>query len=180
MPKKIRKASDLGGFNIYQDPKKGTVLYDWLTKKGYQLTSSDVGKYSLSQAFLPVAVVLIYILVVFVKMKWTPAIIIAVIAYIAMRIIYRIRFLNKLPFIENYKRPDDGNIFLNASKKYSKVRLILLIILALALIGVTVAYLLTSQLGQLEKVGIIALIVAAVAMLGFAIIALLLKNKNNC
>ena len=115
MPKKIRKASDLGGFNIYQDPKKGTVLYDWLTKKGYQLTSSDVGKYSLSQAFLPVAVVLIYILVVFVKMKWTPAIIIAVIAYIAMRIIYRIRFLNKLPFIENYKRPDDGNIFLNAS-----------------------------------------------------------------
>lgn len=179
MPKKIRKASDLGGFNIYQDPKKGTVLYDWLTKKGYQLTSSDVGKYSLSQAFLPVAVVLIYVLVVLVKLDWIPSILIAIVAYIVMKIVYRIKFLNKLPFIENYKRPDDGNIFINASKKYSKARLILLIILALALIGVTVAYLLTSSLGQIEKIGVVVLIVAAIAMLGFATIALIIKNKDN-
>lgn len=179
MAKKKRKASELGGFNIYQDPKKGTVLYDWLTKKGYQLTSSDVGKYSLSQAFLPVAVVLIYVLVVFAKMAWTPSIIIAIVAYIAMRIAYRICFLNKLPYIENYKRPDDGNIFINASKKYNKVRLILLIVLALALIGVTVAYLLTTSLNQLEKVGIIALIIAAVAMLIFASVSLSIQKKNN-
>lgn len=179
MPKKIRKASDLGGLNIYQDPKKGTVLYDWLTKKGYQLTTSDVGKYSLSQAFLPVAIVLIYVLVTMFKLEWIPSIIIAVIAYIVMKIVYRITFLNKLPFVENYSRPDDGNIFINASKKYTKIRLILLIILALALIGVTIAYLLTSKLVGLEKYGIIALIVAAVAMLGFAVIALIIKNKDN-
>lgn len=179
MAKKIRKASDLGGFNIYQDPKKGTVMYDWLTKKGYQLTTSDVGKYSLSQAFLPVAVVLIYVLVVFAKLGWKTSILIAIAAYIVMKVIYRITFLNKLPYVENYQRPDNGNIFLNASKKYSKARLILLIILAVALIGVTIAYLLTSELAGLEKYGIIALIVAAVAMLGFATISLVLKKNNH-
>ena len=45
MPKNnITKASDLSGLFIYQDPKKGTVYYDILTKKGYVLTSSDVKK----------------------------------------------------------------------------------------------------------------------------------------
>ena len=70
-----RKASELRGLSIYQDPKKGTIYYDWLTKKGYQLTSSDVGTYSLSQAFLPVAIVLAYGLYRFFSMDIKNAII---------------------------------------------------------------------------------------------------------
>ena len=177
--KKQKKASELKGFNIYQDPKKGTVLYDWLTRKGYQLTTSDVGTYSLSQAFLPVSVVLVYGLYRFFKMDMYKAIIISIIAYIVMRLIYRIKFLNKLPAIENYKRPDDGNIFQNAAKKYSKARLILLIILAVALVGVSIAYLLTSELGNIEKIGMYLLTAAASAMFLFGLIALIIKKNDK-
>ena len=180
MPKKIRKVSELKGLNIYQDPKKGTVLYDFITKKGFQLTTSDIGGYSLSQAFFPVAIVLVYILYQFVKLDMVKSIIISVIAYIAMRLIYRFKFLNKLPYVENYQLPDNGNIFINAANKYPRIRLILLAILAVALVGVTIAYLLTVELGNIERIGIIVLIIGSFALLLFSLITLSIqKQKNN-
>lgn len=179
MPKNNRKITDLKGLNIYHDPKKGTILYDYLTKKGYQLTTSDIGKYSLSQGFLPVAVVIAYALYNFAKLDMGRSIILALIAYVVMRAIYRFAFLNKLPFIPNYKRPDDGKFFLNAAKNYSKIRLIAIAILAVILIGVTITFLLISELQQLEKIGIILLIVASIAVLGFALITLSIKKNND-
>lgn len=180
MPKKIRKVSELKGLNIYQDPKKGTVLYDFITKKGFQLTTSDIGGYSLSQAFFPVAIVLVYILYQFVKLDMVKSVIISVIAYIAMRLIYRFKFLNKLPYVENYQLPDNGNIFINAANKYPRIRLILLAILAVALVGVTIAYLLTVELGNIERIGIIVLIIGSFALLLFSLITLSIqKQKNN-
>ena len=180
MPKKIRKVSELKGLNIYQDPKKGTVLYDFITKKGFQLTTSDIGGYSLSQAFFPVAIVLVYILYQFAKLDMVKSVIISVIAYIAMRLIYRFKFLNKLPYVENYQLPDNGNIFINAANKYPRIRLILLAILAVALVGVTIAYLLTVELGNIERIGIIVLIIGSFALLLFSLITLSIqKQKNN-
>jgi len=177
MAKQTKKASDLKGLNIYQDPKKGTVLYDFITKKGYQLTTSDVGKYSLSQAFLPVAVVLTYGLYSFGNLNMRASIIISIIAYILMRLIYRFKFLNNLPYIENYQLPDNGNIFINASKKYSKLRLIALMVLALALTVLTIIYLLTSNLSGIEYYGVIALVVISILLLVFATITLIIQNK---
>ena len=179
MPKRLRKATELKGMNIYQDPKHGTILYDWLTKKGYQLTTSDVKWYGLSQGFLPIAAILAYICYVTVKVNLVSSIIIGLIAYLVMRMLYRFRFLNNLPCVENYARPNKGNIFLNASKNYSKSRLILLVLLALALIGVTVAYLLTSNPQGPEKIGIYILLAAAIAMFGFATISLIIKKNNE-
>lgn len=179
MPKNNRKVSDLKGLNIYHDPKKGTILYDWLTKKGYQLTTSDIGKYSLSQAFLPVAIVLVYFFYNYIKLDIVRSVILSLIAYVLMKLAYRFLFLNKLPFIPNYKRPDEGKFFINAAKNYSKIRLIIIIILSIILIGVTVVFMLTSKLQQLETIGIILLIVAAVALLGFAIITLSVKKNND-
>ena len=174
-----RKASELRGLSIYQDPKKGTIYYDWLTRKGYQLTSSDVGTYSLSQSFLPVAIVLAYGLYRFFSMDIKNAIIGGIIGYLVMKLIYRFAFLNKLPFIENYQRPDKGNIFKNAANTYSKIRLILLSVFAVALVGVTIAFVLTTELGTIEKIGMYILIVAAVAVSAFGIIALIIKRNGN-
>ena len=179
MPKKIRKVSELKGLNIYQDPKKGTVLYDFITKKGFQLTTSDIGGYSLSQAFFPVAIVLVYILYQFVKLDMVKSVIISVIAYIAMRLIYRFKFLNKLPYVENYQLPDNGNIFINAANKYPRIRLILLAILAVALVGVTIAYLLTVELGNIERIGIIVLIIGSFALLLFSLITLSIQKQKD-
>lgn len=178
--KKQRKASELKGFNIYQDPKKGTILYDWLTRKGYQLTSSDVGKYMLSQAFLPVSVVLVYGFYSLFHMIMFKAVIAGCISYVVMRMLYRILFLNKLPVIENYERPDNGNIFQNAAKKYSKQRLIILIILALALIVITCIYLFTNkQIPSYEKIGMYILVIAAIALFLFGLISLSFKKNDK-
>lgn len=179
MPKRQQtKASELKGMNIYQDPKHGTVLYDRFTKKGYQLTTSDVKWYGLSQAFLPVAIVLGYVLFAMVKLDIVPSIVISLIAYIVMRFIYRVKFLNTLPFVENYK-PNDTNIFANAAKNYSKPRLLLLTILAVALIGVTIAYLISLNPQGGERIGMYILLVASIAMFGFGLISYIYKKNNN-
>lgn len=176
--KKQRKASDLRGLNIYQDPKRGTIWYDYLTRKGYQLTSAEVGKYSLSQGFLPVAIVITYFVYRYTNFDIVRSIIIGVIAYVFMRMLYRVLFLNKLPAIDNYERPDKGNLIVNAAKNYSSIRLKILIVMALGLIGVTVAYILLYKPTGTEKIAMIILIVASVAMLLFPIIVLANKKKN--
>lgn len=177
--KKGRKASDLKGLNIYQDPKKGTIWYDYLTKKGFQLTSAEVGKYSLSQAFLPVSIILIYFLYKFVNLDIYKSVIISIIAYVVMRMLYRVLFLNKLPVIENYDRPDKGNLIINAAKNYSSIRIKLLIILSVILIGVTIAYIVIYKPIGIEKVGMILLALAAIVMLIFSIVVLSNKKKIN-
>ena len=89
------------------------------------------------------------------------------------------KFLNKLPYIENYTRPDKGNVFTNAAKTYSKQRLMVLITLAVALIGVTIAYLIGVNPQGSERIGIYVLLVGAVILLGFATISLIYKKDNH-
>lgn len=179
MPKNNRKVTDLKGLNIYHDPKKGTILYDFITKKGFQLTTSDIGKYSLSQAFLPVAVVLVYFLYNFIKLDIVRSIILSLIAYVIMRAAYRVFFLNKLPFIPNYKRPDDGKFFTNVAKNYSKIRLIIIGVLALILVAVTASYIIFEKPMGSERIGMYLLTAASVGMMAFAIIALIVKGKQK-
>lgn len=180
MPKRNeKKASELKGLNIYQDPKHGTVLYDWLTKKGYQLTTSDVKTFGLSQAFLPVAIVLTFFCYSTLKLNFIPSILIGAIAYFVMRLIYRIKFLNNLPFIDNYKKPDNGNIFKNMANNYSKIRLITLLILAVALVGVTGSYLILNSPQGNEKITIIFLLIASIFVMLLALISLIVKKRSN-
>ena len=177
--KKQIKASELKGMNIYQDPKHGTILYDWLTKKGFQITSLDAKWVGFSQAFLPVTVVIAYGLNVLVKLPIINSIIIAAIAYVVMKLIYRVKFLNNLTSIDNYKRPDNGNLFEGAAKNYSKTRLILLIVLSLALIAVTVAYLISLKPQGSEKIAFVILLLCAAIMFIFSLVSLIKKKKQN-
>lgn len=177
--KKQIKASELKGMNIYQDSKHGTVYYDWLSKKGFQLTTSDVRWYNLSQAFLPITVVIMYACNVLFKLTISASIIIGLIAYVVMRMVYRFKFLNSLPCIENYKTPGEGNVFTNTAKNYSKARLILLTILSIALIGVTIAYIILEKPEGIAKIGMYVLTVAAGAMLVFSGISLIIKEKGS-
>ena len=179
MPRRQRKASELTGINIYQDPKHGTVLYDWITKRGYQLTSSDVKWYNISQSFILIGIICAYACFVLFKFDLVPSIIIGAIVYFIVRMIYQIKFLNNLPYIENYTRPDKGNIFTNAAKTYSKQRIIVLIVLAVALFGVTLAYLIGVNPQGSERIGIYILLVGSIILLGFAIITLIYKKNNH-
>lgn len=172
------KANELKGINIYQDPKYGTVYYDWLTRKGYRINNIDTKWYNFSSFFLPVAIVTAYGCYAILKFYLLPSIIIAALAYVIMKMIYRFKFINTLPVIENYKRPDNGNIFKNAASTYNKTRLVILLILAVALVAVTLVYLFVEKPVGNERLGIYALVVASVGMLLFSIITLLVQNKK--
>lgn len=175
------KASELTGFNVYQDPKHGTVVYDWISKKGFQLTTSDVRWYTLSQAFLPVAIVLIYICYSLFKLQMLPSIIIGIVSYIVMKVLYRVKFLNTLPCVENYKRPNNSNLVENAAEKYSKIRLIILLVLSIALVSVSTIYYIFSQdpMSNVEKIGVLVMIVASIGLLLFTLITLIVQKKKQ-
>lgn len=177
--RKQTKASELKGMNIYQDPKHGTVYYDWLTRKGYQLTTSDVKWYQISQGFLPIAVIVAYVCNVLIHLTLSASIIIGLIAYVLMKMVFRLKFLNTLPFVENYKKSNKDNIFQNAAKNYSKQRLAVLAILAVALVGCTIAYILLEKPTGTAMIGMYVLLIAAVAMAIYSIVALIIKKKND-
>ena len=94
-----KRIADIGGINIYHDPKKGTVMYDWLTKRGYQLTNQDMSKYSLSVSFFPMAIIIGYVSYAMIGVELIPSLVIALISYIAMKLIFRFTTLNKLPYM---------------------------------------------------------------------------------
>lgn len=173
------KASELKGIGIYQDPKKGTIIYDWLTKKGYQITTSDVGTYTVSKAFFPIGIITFYLFHNMIGVKTLTSLIIAVAIYIALKIIYRIKFLNNLPAIENYKRPGGSNIFDNAAAQYTKKSMIVVIVMSIALIILSIIYIKTTQLDTIELIGFILLTLAAILLFIYFVIALIKKNRGN-
>ena len=177
--RKNRKASELKGIGVYQDPKKGTILYDFLTKKGYQITTSDVPNYTISKSFLPVAVIIFYILYVMIKLDFVKSIVIAVVSYVVMRILYRVKFLNKLPYIENYVRPDSEGLLTRTARDYSYMRLNLLSIMSFAIVILSIIYIKTTELETIKYYGFLLLTLAAVLMFIFSTTAFIIKRKNN-
>lgn len=177
MPKNIKKAKNLKGLSIYQDKYHGTVYYDFFTKNGYVIEDDDVKTYTLSIAFLPLAIVLFYFLFQF-KINVLVALAIAIGFYVVAQIIYRFAFLYKLECIENYKSEKSGNAIDNLTSNYSKPRLIVLVIFLIALVVVTAAYILTSDFEGATLTALWILVAATFIFLLIVIYALIRKNKN--
>lgn len=176
MPRKVQKAKDLKGLFIYQDEHHGTVYFDIFSRNGYVLTSKDVRWYTLSIMFLPVAIILFYFALQFTS-NFAMALVIAIGFYIACLIIYRFAFLYKLPCVENYNITKRKGIVENLSKNYSKQRLIVLIVMLVALFGLTIAYALTSGYEGLILYGLWGLVAVTFIFLIIVILALIKKEK---
>ena len=174
-----KKASELKGIGIYQDPKKGTILYNFITKKGYQLTSGDVPNYSLSKSFLPIAIIVFYILNVMLRVDSLKSLIAGISFYIIMRIVYHIKFLSKLPCIENYQRPEGSGLFQRAANDYSYMRLNLLAVMSLLIVILTIIYIKTTELDTIKYYCFLLLTLGAVVMMAFSIISMIVKSKNK-
>lgn len=175
MPKNVRKAKDLKGLNIYQDRHHGTVYYDFVTKNGYILCNEDVRKYILSVAFFPVAIVIFYFSLQL-KLSTLTSALIAIGFYIIAQIVYRFAFLYKLPCVENYNKSNNTNFIDNLSEKYSKPRLIVLIVFLIALIATMSLYILTSDFIKNIQIALWMLVALVFVFLIITIIAL--KNKK--
>lgn len=175
MPKNIKKAKNLKGLSIYQDKYHGTVYYDIFTKNGYLITDDDVKTYTFSIAFLPLAIVLFYFMIQF-KVNVMLSLVVSLGFYVIAQLIYRFAFLYKLECIENYKSEKNGNAIDNLTSNYSKPRLIVLTVFLVALVGVTIAYILTSNFEGATLTALWILVAATVIFLLIVIYALIRKK----
>ncbi len=180
MPKRrIIKASDLSGIFIYQDPKKGTIYYDILSRKGYILTSSDVSTYTIYTAMLPLCLVLALMCVQLFHVNYLAAGIIFLALYLIAAMWFRFTFFYKLPVAQRFKPVKKENVFLYMARGYSKQRLLILIFLLLALSILMPFY---ARQEHFEGINLYAAyLLAAATFVGFIIttVSLIIKNKNN-
>lgn len=175
MPKNIKKSKELKGLFIHQDKYHGTVYYDIFTKNGYILSDEDVKLYTWSIAFLPLTVILFYFLLQFGIETYT-SLAISIGFYIIAQIIYRFMFLYKLPCVEKYNKEKNGNIIDSLTSQYSKPRLIVLLVFLIALIGVTIAYILTSEFTGIIRIALWVLV--GLTFIFFIIILIALTKKK--
>ncbi len=177
--KRIIKASDLSGIFIHQDPKRGTIYYDILSRKGYILTSSDVRMYSLYSAMLPLCILAVALSVSLFGLSYISAIILFAALYLLTAIVFRFLFFSKLPVAENWKPARPQNIFLYFARGYSKQRLIILVILLL-LLGILMP--LYGRIENYEGANLIGSdLLGAIALTGCIIIliSLIIKIRND-
>ena len=177
--RRILKASDLNGIAIYQDPKKGTVYYDYLTGRAFSLCSQDAKTYMLYEACLPVSILVASIIYVLFQTKGLTAIIIGVFVYLALKLAFRIFFFWKLPEIKNWQKPKKDNLILRMANRYSKTRLIILLVCLLLLTVCMILYARMENMQGLLLFAMYGLSVVTFAGAVLTIIALVVQAKNN-
>lgn len=177
--RRIVKASDLSGLFIYQDPKRGTVYYDILSRKGFILTSSDVKTYTLYTAMLPLCMIAALLCTSFFHITYVSALLIFIALYLLAAIAFRIFFFYKLPEAENWKPRKRDNIIVSMATNFSKARLIILIFLLLALTVLMPAYAVIEKLDgfNLYASYILAFLTAIGSIIAF--LALIRKVKDE-
>ena len=170
--------NEIKGLNIIHDPKHGTIFYDFVSKKGYQLVQRDVPAYSMSALFLPIAVLIFYLLSSLFKVPTLYAIGIGIISYIFMKVLWRIRFLRNLPYIDNYNKPENFSYIENITNQYSKGQITILIICSILLALLSFLYIKINDLETLDIIGYSILSIVSLAV-GIFFIYIAIKKKES-
>lgn len=177
--RRIIKAKDLGGINIFQDPKRGTIFYDFITKKGYILTSSDVKTYTIFSAMLPLCIIVAFAAASLFSFNYAIAILIFLALYIAVEITFRLMFFYKLPVAENWHSLKKENIIVSMARNFNNVRLIILIIMLVLLTALMPLY---ANMEKLQGINLYACyLISLITFAGtvISIMALITRIKNN-
>ena len=177
--RRIIKASDLSGFSIFQDPKRGTVFYDIVSRKGYILTTSDVRMYTLYTSMLPLSIICACLAMSMFNLGYVSTILIFAAIYLLAFMAFRFTFFWKLPEAERWKPVKKESVFLYLARGYSKNRLIILIFLLLAISILMPLYAIIENRTGIDLYG--SYILGAGTFIGMiiVIISLVLKIKNN-
>lgn len=128
---------EIKGSFIYKDEKNRTIYSNPFMKNyGYQLFASDNKKFSLYQMRLPATVLVIVSIIVFFD-NYLVALLSGISLYLISTIIFLFVYLPKQTRV-NFDKPK-MNSFINKSvEKQTNFRLILILIAALALSGLTI------------------------------------------
>lgn len=139
MANRSLKASELTGRHIYQTSNK-TVYADLFTKNyGYIISDDDVDTYNSYSLRLFESILGFALLLFVTKSNIVIAFLISLLAYIVISLLFYLRFLKKLPKIENFKKEKKDNYIVSTAKEMSAAR-ILVLSLILILFAAAVIY----------------------------------------
>ena len=177
--KKMVKASDLSGISIFQDPKRGTVFYDYLTKRAYNITTSDVRGYVVYSSMLPLCLAAAFAMMSLFSLDYLSTLLIFLVTYLFVEILFRVLFLSKLPYIENWKPIKRDNLVVSMARKYPKLNLIILILLFIALTILMPLYAKVINMDDFNKYASYIISVCTACGAVISVMALYTKSKNN-
>lgn len=170
MANKKLQAKDLIGLSIYHDPKYGTIFYDVLSKKAYQLINQDVKNYNIYTAMMPLCAVAAYVCNLWFKMPFIGCIIVFAVLWLISEIAARYMFFYKLPVLNNWKKFKKEGIIESMAKNYTGLRLI---ILTLLLITVAVVMVLNARYEHFEGANLYGSYIISAGALIFAVVAII-------
>lgn len=179
MPKNNLKPKDLVGLSIYQDPKRGTIWYDFITKRAFVITNSDVKNYMVYTSMFSICILVAFAFMSFFSLNYVDALIVFVVSYILLMILFRIFFFYKLIEVEGYKPPQREDLITMMANNYSKSRLTVLIFLLLALSILMPLYAINENMTSVNRYG--SYVLSAIAVIGIilSVLALLKQRKLN-
>ena len=178
MANNIPKAKDLSGLSIYQDPKKGTIFYDFFTGRSFLISNSDVKTYMLSTMILPVCVLLTFLIKSFISLNLVKSILLFIVLFVIAEILFRVLFVYKLTEIEDYRPPKKEGIINFMAANYSRTRLIVLLILLLLLTIMMPLYAHVSNFQGGDLYVTYAVSLAAIAGMVLSILAIIRQSKK--
>ena len=179
MPKNNLKPKDLVGLCIYQDPKKGTIFHDFLTRRSFIITNSDVKTYVIYSSMFSICVLAAFGIMSLFSLGYVVALIIFVATYILVMIVFRIFFFYKLIEVEDYTPPKKDDVITAMAKNYSVQRLSLLIVLLLLLAIMMPIYARNVQMTGINLYG--SYVLSGLTVLGaiISVLALIKSKKIN-
>lgn len=176
---KLNRASQLRGPSIFQDPKKGTIFYDYLSRRAFILTSSDLKTYMTYTSMLPISILLGVGLMYLLKLNFFYALLFAGIAYLSSMLLFRFMFFYKLPEVENWKPIKRESLIEYLAKEYSHKRLLVLTILLLLL---TILMPLNAHLEKMQGITLygswLCAIITGVGAI-ISVIAMIVRKKKG-
>ncbi|MBO4358896.1 MAG: hypothetical protein IKX97_05820 [Erysipelotrichaceae bacterium] len=179
MTNKKVKPENIDGISIYHDPKKGTIFYDFLGRKGYAITSSDVQSYARYSLAFPLSLLCAFGLAYVFSLGYAKGVIVFAVLYVIFKLIFRYFFLRDLVEMDNWKPFKRDNLIVYFAKNFSVTRLIILMLMLIALAALMPVNAIINSYGQANLY--VSCVIAAMAAIAavLTLVALIVKKRNN-
>ena len=130
MPRNVRSSNvssnQLNGMMLYHEPKR-TVYYDIFSKKGYIINNAEAREYLLYSTRYS-GMGLLGFFIFYATNNLVVSLVCAVVGLVLLEVLFRFKFLYKLPSINNYKRPKKAGYVAETAERDSYFKIILLIV----------------------------------------------------
>lgn len=136
---KNEKKKELGGLFVFNDEKTNqTVYFDILKKQAYIITSEKEQKYAIYATRYIIEVAIAIFICSNYKLSYYWGIGVFVVAFIIGELIFRYKYLYKLPILKHFQKKKKEAFFIRISKNTSMSRALIITILSivLAVVGI--------------------------------------------